>query len=48
LPEARLKPETVFKCLLTIPGTDFSIKEETLYFPGKGGDILRKIINDSI
>ena len=36
LPEVRLKPETVFKCLLTIPGTDFSIKEETLYFPGKG------------
>ena len=36
LPEVRLKPETVFKCLLNIPGTDFSIKEETLYFPGKG------------
>jgi hypothetical protein len=36
LPEARLKPETVFKCAVSIPGTDFSIKEETLYFPGKG------------
>ena len=32
----RLKPETTFQCLLTIPGTSFSVREETMYFPGKG------------
>ena len=32
----RLKPETVFQCLLTIPGTQYSVREETMYFPGKG------------
>ena len=37
LPEMKLKPETVFKCIVAIPGTDVLMKEETLYFPGKGG-----------
>ena len=32
----QLKPETVFQCLLMIPGTQYSVKEETMYFPGKG------------
>ena len=32
----RLKPQTVFQCLLTIPGTQYSVKEETMYFPGRG------------
>ena len=36
LSEEDLRPETVFGCVLTIPGTDYSIKEETMYFPGKG------------
>ena len=36
LSEEELRPETVFGCVLTIPGTDYSIKEETMYFPGKG------------
>jgi len=35
LSEEDLRPETVFGCVLTIPGTDYSIKEETMYFPGK-------------
>merc|ERR1719458_1557632 len=35
LSEEELRPETVFGCVLTIPGTDYSIKEETMYFPGK-------------
>ena len=32
----QLQPETVFQCLLRIPGTQFSVREETMYFPGKG------------
>ena len=36
LPEMKLKPETIFKCIVSIPGTDVLMKEETLYFPGKG------------
>ena len=36
LSESELKPETVFECLLTIPGTSYAIREETMYFPGKG------------
>ena len=36
LSEEDLRPETVFGCVLTIPGTEYSIKEETMYFPGKG------------
>jgi hypothetical protein len=36
LKEGLLQPETIFQCLLTIPGTHFSIREETMYFPGKG------------
>jgi len=35
LSEEELRPETVFGCVLTIPGTEYSIKEETMYFPGK-------------
>lgn len=36
LSEDLLKPETVFGCLVTIPGTSYSVKEETMYFPGQG------------
>ena len=36
LSESELKPETVFECLLTIPGTAYAAREETMYFPGKG------------
>ncbi len=36
LSESELKPETVFECLLTIPGTSYAAREETMYFPGKG------------
>ena len=36
LSEEELRRETVFGCVLTIPGTEYSIKEETMYFPGKG------------
>ena len=36
LSESELKPETVFECLLTIPGTGYAAREETMYFPGKG------------
>eukprot|EP00095_Tigriopus_kingsejongensis_P006884 maker-scaffold125_size330479-snap-gene-0.12 protein:Tk06884 transcript:maker-scaffold125_size330479-snap-gene-0.12-mRNA-1 annotation:"hypothetical protein L798_04682" len=35
LSEDLLKPETVFGCLVTIPGTSYSVKEETMYFPGQ-------------
>ena len=31
-----LVPQTVFQCLLSIPDTHYSVKEETMYFPGKG------------
>ena len=34
--EEELKPETIFECLLTIPDTTYSVKEETMYFPNKG------------
>lgn len=30
-----LVPQTVFQCLLSIPDTHYSVKEETMYFPGK-------------
>ena len=36
LTEVELRPETVFGCILRIPGTEYSVKEETMYFPGKG------------
>ena len=39
LSEKELRPETVFGCILTIPGTEYSIKEETMYFPGKGNNL---------
>ena len=35
----QLQPETVFQCLLRIPGTQYSVREETMYFPGKGKSI---------
>ena len=36
LKEVLLEPETIFQCLLTIPGSHFQRREETMYFPGKG------------
>merc|ERR1719322_858644 len=36
----QLQPETVFQCLLRIPGTQFSVREETMYFPGKVQSVL--------
>ena len=36
LTENLLEPETIFQCFLTIPGTNFDRREETMYFPGKG------------
>ena len=36
LDEELLRPETIFGCLVSIPGTAYSIREETMYFPGKG------------
>ena len=36
LKEGLLEPETIFQCLLAIPGTQFQRREETMYFPGKG------------
>nr|XP_040569180.1 uncharacterized protein LOC121118656 [Lepeophtheirus salmonis] len=33
--EEKLKPETVFGCILSIPDTSYTVKEETMYFPGK-------------
>ena len=41
LKEEDLSPETVFKCVLAIPETSYSIKEETMYFPGKGRCLLK-------
>jgi len=35
LKEALLEPETIFQCLLEIPGSHFQRREETMYFPGK-------------
>ena len=32
----QLQPETVFQCFLTIPGTQYSVREETMYFPDRG------------
>ncbi len=40
LSESELKPETVFECLLTIPGTSYAAREETMYFPGKGDTLF--------
>ena len=36
LSESELRPETVFECELSIPGTSYVAREETMYFPGKG------------
>ena len=36
LKQEELSSETVFQCVLTIPDTSYTIKEETMYFPGKG------------
>lgn len=35
LKQEELSSETVFQCVLTIPDTSYTIKEETMYFPGK-------------
>lgn len=36
LDEDALRKETVFGCEVSIPGTSYRIREETMYFPGKG------------
>ena len=36
LEEDALRRETVFGCEVSIPGTSYRIREETMYFPGKG------------
>ena len=41
LEEDALRRETVFGCEVSIPGTSYRIREETMYFPGKGEMILR-------
>jgi len=35
LPPTDIPPETVFTCRMEIPGTQFSLREETMYFPGR-------------
>ncbi|XP_023341819.1 uncharacterized protein LOC111711657 [Eurytemora carolleeae] len=35
LPPTDLPPETVFSCSMEIPSTQFSLREETMYFPGR-------------
>ena len=42
--ENDLKPETVFACDVAIPGTKYSVRRETMYFPGKGGLLFIVII----
>ena len=36
LVEAELQPETIFQCLLAIPGTSFSAKADSMYLKGQG------------
>jgi hypothetical protein len=36
LDEDDLRKETVFGCEVAIPSTSYTIREETMYFPGKG------------
>ena len=36
LVEADLQPETIFQCLLAIPGTSFSAKADSMYLKGHG------------
>ena len=36
LVEADLQPETIFQCLLAIPGTSFSAKADSMYLKGQG------------
>ena len=43
LEESDFKPETIFECSLSIPGTSFSMKADSLYFKGqRGNDTLHK------
>lgn len=35
LVEAELQPETIFQCLLAIPGTSFSVKADSMYLKGQ-------------
>ena len=35
--ESELKAETIFECLLTIPGTSFSAKADNVYVKGQKG-----------
>lgn len=44
LKEDLLEPEAIFQCLLTIPGTHFQRREETMYFPGKGKQFFNWLI----
>lgn len=34
LPPTEIQAETVFSCSMEIPGTQFSLRKETMYFPG--------------
>lgn len=34
--ESDLQPETIFECLLTIPGTSFTAKADSMYLKGQG------------
>ena len=36
LMESDLQPETIFECLLSIPGTSFSAKADSMYLKGQG------------
>ena len=38
LEESDFKPETIFECSLSIPGTSFSMKADSLYFKGQRGN----------
>lgn len=33
--DSDLQEETVFECILDIPGTDYRLRENILYYPGK-------------
>ena len=47
LEEDALRRETVFGCEVSIPGTSYRIREETMYFPGKGEMTLRGLRSTS-
>lgn len=42
LMESDLQPETIFECLLTIPGTSFSAKADSMYLKGQGKETTQQ------